>query len=122
MTNVPYQTLDEIRKAHNLSDKPHMDIAFDAVNSYRPTILLGLNRFNRLVLRIDQKREKRFNQENRGFYIEVESDTNQTDFGYKNVIESAKKGYQQTKVLMPLLKERIIKENDLATHKNNFGR
>lgn len=97
LTNVPFDALDVLRKKHLTSNLPHFDIAFDAVNTYKPGILSGQNRFNRIILRIDESREKRFYLENRGFYMKLDGEISQTDFSRRHIDQAIEIGYATMK-------------------------
>ena len=107
LTNVPFDALDVLRKKHTVANSPHFDIALDVVNTYKPGILAGLNRFNRIILRIDQSREKRFYLENRGFYIKLDGNISQTDFSMKHIDRAIEIGYRTMRDALPKLRKEI---------------
>jgi predicted acylesterase/phospholipase RssA len=91
--NVPFDVLDELRKDKSI-DGEHFDVAFDVYPNYQPSLLCGVNKMLKIVLKRDRARKQIFLDEDRGIYLDMETPFFQASFKRSNVekgIEIGKK-------------------------------
>jgi predicted acylesterase/phospholipase RssA len=93
LTNVPTESLDILKNdIPSLQNKATYDIALDVIPSCPDPMLPGLDKFNEVIYRLDQRNEKVFLREKRGWYFELESGVTQITFSKRGILLAYENG------------------------------